>query len=70
MKLMFEFSFDLLVTLDKGLEYQQNFTKYPIPILVLKVQRSDYEFLLPLIEKIRTHFATKLPEGVTTISPD
>lgn len=70
MKLMLEVGFELLITLDKGFEHQQNFTKYPIPILVLKVKRSDYEFLLPLIDKIRIILAGNLPEGITMISPD
>ncbi len=70
MKLMLEVGFDLLITLDKGFEHQQNFTKYPIPVLVLKVKRSDYEFLLPLVDKIRTILASNMPEGVTIISSD
>ncbi|QIP12383.1 DUF5615 family PIN-like protein [Spirosoma aureum] len=70
MQLMIEFGFDLLVTLDKGFEYQQNFIKYPIPVLVLKVKRSDYEFLLPLIDKVKIILASQLPEGVTVVSPD
>lgn len=70
MRLMIDFKFDLLVTLDKGFEHQQNFVKYPIPVLVLKVKRSDYEFLLPLVDKMRILFATELPEGVTVLEPD
>lgn len=70
MKLLLDVRFDLLITLDKGFEHQQNFIKYPIPVLVLKVRRSDYEFLLPLVDKIRAILASNLPEGVTVISPD
>lgn len=70
MKLMVEFQFDLLITLDKGFEHQQNFTKYPIPVLILKVKRSDYEFLLPLVDKIRVVLTSELLQGVTIVSPD
>ena len=70
MQLMTSAHFDVMITLDKGFEYQQNFTKYPIPVLLLNVQRSDYEFLLPLVDKIRAALATVLPLGVTIISPD
>ena len=70
MKLMLDVGFDLLITLDKGFEHQQNFIKYPIPVLVLKVKRSDYEFLLPLVDKIRTILASNMPEGVTIITSD
>lgn len=68
MKLMLEYEFDLLITLDKGFEHQQNFIDHPIPVLVLKVRRSDYEFLLPLVDKIRTLLTNKLPEGITVIT--
>ena len=70
MKLMLDVGFDLLITLDKGFEYQQNFTNYPIPVLILNVKRSDYEFLLPLVEQIRLFLATDLPKGITIISPN
>lgn len=70
MKLMVEFRFDLLITLDKGFEHQQNFKEYPIPVLILKVKRSDYEFLLPLVDSIRAILTNDLPKGVTIISPD
>ena len=62
--------FDVVITLDKGFEHQQNFAKYPIPIVVLSVRQSDYEFLLPLVDKIKVVLATALPLGVTIISPD
>ncbi|MBD2754509.1 DUF5615 family PIN-like protein [Spirosoma validum] len=70
MRFMVEYKFDLLITLDKGFEHQQNFIKYPLPVLVLKVKRSDYEFLLPLVEKIREILIDKLPNGTTIISLD
>ena len=70
MQLMVNARFDVMITLDKGFEHQQNFTKYPMPVLILNVQRSDYEFLLPLVDKIKAALATALPLGVTIISPD
>ncbi len=33
--LMLKDGFDTLITIDKNLKYQQNFKKYPIPVLVL-----------------------------------
>lgn len=70
MQLMVDAHFDVFVTLDKGFEHQQNFVKYPIPVLVLNVYRSDYEFLLPLVSKIKMTLANPLSIGVTHISPD
>lgn len=70
MQLMGNGLFDVIITLDKGFEHQQNFAKYPIPVLVLNVHRSDYEFLLPLVDKIKAILLMELPHGVTIISPD
>ena len=70
MKLILDVEFDLLITLDKGFEHQQNFANYPIPVLILNVKRSDYEFLLPLIDKIRVLLENELSEGITVISPN
>lgn len=70
MKLMTDAGFGLLITLDKGFEHQQNFVKYQIPVLVLKVQSSEYEFLLLLVPKLKSILATPLMNGVTTISQD
>ena len=52
MQLMINVRFDVLITLDKGFEHQQNFAKYPIPVLLLNVRSSDYESLLPVVEKL------------------
>ena len=70
MQLMINARFDVMITLDKGFEHQQNFAKYPIPIVVLNARQSDYEFLPPLVDKIKAVLATALPLGVTIISPD
>ncbi|SFE98761.1 DUF5615 family PIN-like protein [Spirosoma endophyticum] len=70
MKLMIDYEFELLVTLDKGFDHQHNFNKYPIPVLVLKVKRSDYEYLLPLVSKIKAVLDSELSQGVTVILPD
>ncbi|GAB3549024.1 hypothetical protein [Spirosoma fluminis] len=64
MKLLLETGFDLLIALDKGFEHQQNFVKYPIPVLVLWVNYSDYEFLLPLVEKVRQVWQVSFLKGL------
>lgn len=68
MKLLIEHKFELLITLDKGIEHQQNFTAYPVPILLLTVKSSRYEFLLPLVDQIRQLLLTDLPAGITKIT--
>lgn len=49
---------------------EQNVVKYPVPVLILDVKRSDYEFLVPLVGKIKEILLSELPEGVTLVSPD
>lgn len=59
--------FEALLTFDKNLEYQQNFQKYPIFVLVLTAESNQYEKLKPLVPKL--HEALVNPTiGVTQIS--
>src|SRR5688500_9351864 len=44
-------NFDVLVTVDQNLRFQQNLKNLSISILVLKARRSAYPFLKPLIPK-------------------
>lgn len=70
MQLILNHEFNVLITLDKGFEHQQNFGKYPVPVLLLEVRSSKYEFLLPLVDKIRMLLSTPLSEGITRVSFD
>jgi len=69
MKLLVENKFDLLITLDKGLEHQQNFAAYPVPIILLSVKNSRYEFLLPLVNQIHELISANLPASITKVIP-
>ena len=61
--------FDILLTIDKNLGYQQNMDKYDIAVVVLDVAKSKIEFLLELLpqfkeqadslEKGKVHLLTK-----------
>ncbi|MFN0140619.1 MAG: DUF5615 family PIN-like protein [Pyrinomonadaceae bacterium] len=42
-------TFDVLVTVDQNLQFQQNLKDFDVAILVLKARRSAYPFLKPLI---------------------
>lgn len=42
--------FDVFVTLDQNLSYQQNFSKYAITIVVLKAVSNRYKDLLEFVE--------------------
>ena len=54
LKLMIEHEFEALITGDKNIPFQQNFQKYPIPVLVLNALDNTYETIrlfAPVIEK-------------------
>ncbi len=52
MKLLIAENFDALFTFDKNLQYQQNFKKYSIPVLVLFATDNTYLTLSKLVPKI------------------
>ena len=51
-KAAIEKNFDLLLTVDKKLEYQQNIKTYNITIVVFDVVRNKIEFISPLLSKL------------------
>ena len=48
-----ESEFDLFITIDSGIKYQQNLQARPIALIVLHAVNSRYETLQPLIPEIR-----------------
>jgi len=57
LKPLIENSFDALLTFDKNLQYQQNFTKYTITVFVLTAKINRYMILATLVAKIKKHLA-------------
>lgn len=45
--------FDILLTIDKNLEHQQNMGNYEIAVVVLDVEKSKIDFLLMLLPKFK-----------------
>ncbi len=68
LKKMIEEGFEALITFDGNLFKQQNFKKYPIPVIVLSAYRSYYARLMPMIPRLKEILRTKLPIGTTIIS--
>jgi hypothetical protein len=60
-------NFDVLMTFDKNIGYQQNFKKFPIPVIVLIEQDNTYLNLKKLIPKIRKTLSSNLRAGITEI---
>lgn len=46
-------NFDILLTIDKNLEYQQNMGNYEIAVIVLDVEKSKVDFLVELLPKFK-----------------
>lgn len=63
MKLLLAESFDALLTFDKNLQYQQNFKRYAVPVLVLNATDNTYLTLNQLIPEIKVVLKSKLKPG-------
>ncbi|MBC7774542.1 MAG: DUF5615 family PIN-like protein [Phycisphaerae bacterium] len=50
--LMLQEGFEVLITFDKNLQFQQNFDKYPITVIVLSAEGNDYLTLKPFMPDV------------------
>lgn len=60
--------FDVLVTVDQNLRFQQNLENISIAILVLRARRSTYPFLKPLVPKALEELKTIESGNVVVVS--
>ena len=60
--------FDLFITLDKNLRFQQNLERFSIQIIILDALDSRYITLQPLIIKVTRTLSKKLSGQITIIS--
>src|ERR1700741_5433275 len=71
LKLMTENGFDALMTFDKNLRHQQNFSKYSITVFVLTAKNNTYNELTKLSYKVNRLLIEKgLAAGPVIISAD
>jgi predicted nuclease of predicted toxin-antitoxin system len=63
LELLTENKFEALVTFDKNLQYQQNFTKYTIAVIVLNAPDNSYATLKELVQKVKDVLKTNLTSG-------
>ena len=68
LKLILDEKFDALITFDKNLQYQQNFSKYNISVLVLNASDNSYVTLQKLVPKIKSIISAGLKPGPTEIA--
>ncbi len=50
--------FDVFVTVDKNMPFQQNHLTLPIPVVVLHAASNELEFLLPLVARLEVVLAS------------
>ena len=63
LKLMIANGFDALLTFDKNLQYQQNFKKPTIPVIILNASDNSFVTLSKLKDRILKVLAGKLLPG-------
>ena len=63
LKLMLQKDFNALITFDKNLQYQQNFEKYSLPVIVLNAHDNTYNTLRQPVPKLLEILSTSLSSG-------
>ncbi len=63
LELMLKEGFEVLLTFDRNLQYQQNFDKYPVTVLVLNAEDNSYLTLKTLVPAIHSLLKNDLPKG-------
>ncbi len=68
LKLLVQERFDALLTFDKNLQHQQNFSDYSVTVFVLSARINRYEVLTHLAPKVKLYLSKGLlPSGVVVI---
>lgn len=62
------YPFDVFITADKNLPYQQNISTYQLIVLVLNTKTTKPSYLLPLIEQACLILPTLIPGSITLIN--
>ncbi len=68
LKLLLADNFDALLTFDKNLQYQQNFSKYGLAVFVLSAKINSYEELTKLTPIVKNYLNNPpLPIGAIVV---
>ncbi len=59
--------FDCLITMDSGVQFQQNLASLPLSVVVLVAQTNKIDDLRPLAPLLLTTLATLKPKSVTWV---
>jgi hypothetical protein len=69
LELLIKNQFDALLTFDKNLQYQQNFEKYTISVIVLNASDNSYATLKNHVDKIKSALTSELKAGPIEVKP-
>ncbi len=64
------YPFDVFITADKNLPYQQNIDIYTLRIIVLNTKTTKPDYLIPPIEQACLIIPTLVPRSITLIDDD
>src|SRR5690349_20785802 len=70
MSLLLAADFQILMTFDKNLPFQQNFNKYPLTVLVLDAEDNTYATLKELVPLINEELRKGVISGPVVIKKD
>lgn len=68
LELLIEHKFDALLTFDKNFQYQQNFSRYTIAVIVLNATDNRYITLKDLVPKIKDLLRRTLKPGPNEVT--
>src|SRR5580658_6317692 len=68
LKVMTKYQFDILLTADKNIKYQQSIKKFPLTIIILAADNNRDETIQPLINIVRKKLNSKINKGIIEIS--
>lgn len=60
--------FDVLLTIDQGLQFEQNLANRNLALIVLKARSNDLEDLAPLIPQLLSALSLIKPAQILTVS--
>ena len=63
-----EHDFDVFITVDQSLRFQQNVSGFAIAVVVLEARSNDIEDLRPLVPRVRALLAELRPRQVIRVS--
>jgi hypothetical protein len=62
-------NFDVFITVDQNMRYQQNFDAVPLSVIVLVTRSNRIEAILPLVPQLKSALDTIKPKSVVYVGP-